>query len=578
MKRFIALALVGLLCFFLLVPSVGVYASTVTYEFESFDTRFSPEDDLPVFTTSAMQAAYTGDGGNFSNVSTRSIPSSSYPFQTGSSLSNQWWQGLYSSIPIPTSENVDGVVTDLSKAYVIVYGGNYTSSTPSSFNVTLIKTSGIVACISGVVVSTEPIYYIELTSNGTTTWNAAGALPLQSVTSVSGNGFYCLQTGSYFHLGNYYLAFTDLPIYLPSSDGYSGFYNFSLESTDYSTLIDCYDFNYIKEGNFFTGPNDVIPEPPSDSIHYLNANVSANLVGSPFNSLYLDTKFYPNSYIQLHPEQFTLQYKMEFVVANEDSTVIQFEDDQHTWIDVSTLARNGYWGFTQSIDTNDFLEGSNDLYSWLRTQYSNVTGTTSSYYSEGDYSLDPNWGILYNENVYKGLKGSLIFGNSLNSTNHGLTMCTFTCEFTLSTVSEGVETYSGTYRYNFDLLTGNESVTNNMTTNLYPTENDNGLGNINTNPSGGGGSSTSYGGNAYGGNVNINMGDNVNFGIPEASYLAVQDAWEHLLVFFDVNKERSVWAFIGEGFGCLPQPIWGWILASVATITVVSTVNYVRKR
>lgn len=577
MKRFIAILMVGLICFFLFAPALGVYATTVTYDFETFDSRFNPDENMPVFTSTSMASIYGNDGGNISNVSIRSTSNTAYPFQN-SFLDFTWWQGFYHNIPILTTINVDGITYDVSKAYTVIVGDQSThSTTPSTVDYLLVWGSGSFRLIRDIVVSDQPFSYYSMRSDGSSSWCPWGTLPVQTVTTASGNGFYCLGSNTIFNLANTYLAFTDLPIYLPSSDNYSGFTSFTTSSTDWSLLIDCYNFNFVQEGDFFIGPNDVQPEPPSDSIHYLNANVSANLVGSPFNSLYLETKFYPNSYIQLHPEQFILQYKMEFVVANETSTVIQFEDDQHTWIDVSTLSRSGAWAFTQGIDTNDFLESNNDLYSWLRTQYSNVTGTSSSYYSEGDYSLDPTWGILYNENVYKGLKGSLIYGNSANSTNYGLTMCTFTCEYTLSTVSEGVETYSGTYRYNFDLLTGNESVTNNMTTNLYPTENETGLGTINTNPSGGG-SSTSYGGNAYGGNVNINMGNNVEFGIPEASYIAVQDAWEHLLIFFDVNKERSVWAFIGEGFGCLPQPIWGWILASVATITVVSTVNFVRKR
>ena len=516
MKRFIAVLLVGLLCFFLFAPSMGVYATTVTYEFETFDSRFNPAESMPVFTSSSMASIYGSDGGNISNVSIRSVSNTAYPYQN-SYIDNSWWQNFYHNIPILTTINVDGLTYDVSKAYTVIYDP-LQSQTPSELTYTIVWGSGSFQLIRDYIVSDQPFSYYTMKTDGSSSWSPFGTLLVQNVSTVSANGFYCLGNDTLFNLNSSYLAFTDLPIYLPSSDNYSGFTSFTTSSTDWSSLIDCYNFNFVQEGDYFVGPNDVQPEPPSDSIHYLNANVSANLIGSPFNSLYLETKFYPNSYIQLHPEQFILQYKMEFLVANETSTVIQFEDDQHTWIDVSTLARNGYWSFTQSIDTNDFSEGNNDLYSWLRTQYSAVTGTTSSYYSEGDFSLDPNWGILYNENVYKGLKGSLIYGNPLNSTNHGLTMCTFTCEFTLSTVSEGIETYSGTYRFNFDLLTGTESVTNHMTENLYPTENDTGLGNINTNPSGGGGNSTSYGGNAYGGNVNINMGDNLQFGIPEASY------------------------------------------------------------
>ena len=576
MKRFTAVLMVGLLCFFLFAPSMGVYATTVTYEFETFDSRFNPAEGMPVFTSSSMASIYSSDGGNISNVSTRSTSNTAYPYQN-SYLDNTWWQGFCHNIPILTTINIDGITYDVSKAYTVIYTDT-NSTSPSSCDYVVVWGSGSFQLIRDVIVSDQPFQFYSMRSDGTSSWCPFGTMLIQSISNTSGNGFYCLSARTEYNLASSYLAFTDMPIYLPSSDNYSGFSSFTTSSTDWSSLIDCYNFNFVQVGDYFVGPNDVVPEPPSDSIHYLNANVSANLVGSPFNSLFLDVKFYPNSYIQLHPEQFTLDYKMEFVVSNQDGLVIQFEDDQHTWIDISTLARSGTWSFTQDIDTNDFLEGSNDLFSWLRTQYSNVTGTTSSYYSQGDYSLDPNWGLLYNEHVYKGLKGSLIYGNSSNPTNYGLSMCTFTCEFSLYTISEGVETYSGTYRYNFDLLTGTESVTNNMTTNLYPTENDTGLGTINTNPSGGGGSSTSYGGNAYGGNVNINMGNNVEFGIPEASYQAVQDAWEHLIQFFDTHKSDSVWAFIGEGFGCLPQPIWGWILASVATITVVSTVNFVRKR
>lgn len=568
--------------------SEEVHASTVSYTFETFAERFNPNPETPVFSAFNMKSLYTADGFDVSNVAVRSVANSSYPYQTDSSVNNSWYQSIRDNIPIPTSENYDGVVTDLSHAYVAIYTNGGGSTQPNQFYILLVLGEGSIQLVREQVVSDAPFRYMEFFTDGTSTWNAFGQLGLLSVSSLSNNGYYCLPHGSYYHLANGYLMFTDMSIYLPSSDGYSGFTGYDNNSTDFVPGdADLYDFNYIKTGNYFTGPNDVvpeiIPEYVANAYHYLNFGMDSFYSASGWNGVFHNITFQYNENMVKHPELYSFEF--EYYVIYKDSTMSNSSIYEHAPItftlnEIMTESRlkqisQNRCSVVVSLDNFYNHSDNSSLKETIIDVIHRKTNEDTQYINPSDL-----FGVV-------GTYASNLFGSGVSQSGYPVvvplfenTVEEFEIHGKVRALQSG-EDYSSYVNESFyDLISGRNGIVSSQNSiNAYPPEENMPSSTIQqpvlegTVDNGSGGKATAYGGNVYFYNQ---MGD--RFEIPEAYYESLQNAYSYLIDFVNTNSSNSFLAYLTNGFGVLPNFAWGWILAGVSTVTIASTIHYFRKK
>lgn len=244
----------------------------------------------------------------------------------------------------------NGFTLDYSDCYTVIEA--FSDGNPNNVYVYRFNGSGTFKMVNGFVISDSPFIYSTGSwyNNGYTFYSSGKNI---NISQASGNGFYCCPV----NFGQ--VVFTDLDINISSSDGSSGFTNYSANSTDYVINNENFNFNYVKENGFIVSPADPIIEPELNIIgqYYTYANVSGSFAPSSNTSLGAHLSINANEYMRTHPEE----YKV-----NLDYYVIPFITDGnhyfqcHHEYDLSSLIGGGHYqipdgSFSDSVDFNHLI-------------------------------------------------------------------------------------------------------------------------------------------------------------------------------------------------------------------------------
>ena len=166
--------------------------------------------------------------------------------------------------------------------------------------------TGQIAMVDSYVVSEQPFYLTRNSQSYTAGYWAFNGVPNYAyVSTPSDNGLYCYDIRS-----SWYYCGTNLSIYASSTDGNSGFTNFSLTTTDFDFSNSNYDFNFYKTGLGVIAGSD--PEPLPD-VSEIEANAFHNMAvtmrtsyAGPVNnsSVVCHFNYGWNNYILTYPNLF----------------------------------------------------------------------------------------------------------------------------------------------------------------------------------------------------------------------------------------------------------------------------------
>lgn len=404
------------LCLALIVLIVFCHGFVVSADDLTFREYFQVSSDtqeVPALYSNNMSVIYTAEGKDFSKI-----------FSNVNNIfahrgdSTAWFNaGMVnnSNFKLFTTINYNGVTVDYSNSYTVITG--YYSS-PNQGEVHRFNGNGKFCYIDGWVVSDSPfIYTIGVWYNGN--YNFYISSQNVSVSSAQGNGLYC------YNLSQNYTVFTDMNVYLSSSDGGSGFTTFTLESTDFDFDAENYNFNYVKTGDLIISPADPLPMPEGSNIgqHYTYAGIDAYFTDGNASSVILNYNISPNEYMRLHPYEYDVNFRFYAVIVTNDTEHpnIRLTYSYNT-MQGAEMAINNNRNYTRiqlSFDQLESNEGYN-LADALKSWWGGVTGASENYYNEngsvisfggqsmndasrsfGGYRLNPNLKI---EDIYFGCR------------------------------------------------------------------------------------------------------------------------------------------------------------------------------
>ena len=408
---------------------------------------------------------------------------------------------------------------------------------------------------------------------------------------------------------------TNLPIYIASSDGASGYTTFTPTESDFSFDNDNFNFNNLLADDLVYNPNPPTPSGGGEYQHNMYLNINEKLMqlgGASYNG-----KFYPdtdrisiayNDYIASNLDKYKIKatYSAELVGTAEAPNVIY-----------NDFSFDKYFTATQYIPLTDFVNGTYDvtLGGSLQTRPSSIMpdltfGVFHDMDDElGQYDFGYYMEFLSNRFGLGMPIGSDYWYYSYWTDNKTYIPASFEWEkhyfdVTLELVYDyqgTSETSVGYYEMEYDILDWNSKnlLNNNLNVNANPETDQNGnpiiVPSNNGSSLAGGSSSGSAGVSASGGsalayvapnavNVTVNPGGSLTpaFQIDDVNIANVAQTMNDVISYFGNDRnENGFWALMGEVYDFLPPAIWGAIATGVSTVLGIAivkvTLSYFRK-
>lgn len=462
--------------------------------------------------------------------------------------------------------------------------------------------SGNIALVNGYLVSDAPFYYIMIQDRGYWYIRENNVNDHGSITSVSSNGYYVFDLYSKFNSYSNYTVLSDINIYFSTSDGSSGYTNFSIDSTDFNFDSDNYNFNFLKTEGKIKGSADPEPIPDSNGIveyakSRMNFGMSSQYLGGKRlnNSIHRLRINYPQV-MRNNPELFTVKGSYTAAMTIEGEGTYQYEYNRSLIVTGPRAVGMSY--IDAPIDFTGFVrtDGSGRTL-WQDYLYAVhvVTGV-----SEQQIEANGLW-----ENYIKviGDVVSLISGNEnplgylVPEMVNTVKQLEIRGDIWIG-VNGNDETYdSGHNITKHDFITGDYDILSSENTiNQYPAEGQDpyqlpAVGNDSGNqlPTyGGNGNNYAYGG--QGGTVIVNpeqvpytmdMGE---YGSMADLFNAIRDSLQYgsgdsNVVTAGNDKVNNNFMYLIEGvYGMLPPNIWHLITISISIISGVAVVKFVRNK
>ena len=612
-------------CFLLVIAfvvfySLDAFAYTINDQ-QSMAAYFGIDADVtyPIMGRSSAYAQAQQNG-----IDTSQVISSIFDYYQATSLNvsvGEWNNILKNSLNLPLSYSDDnGISYDLSNAYHFItcesYGGG---AYPTGI---LVFLGDYMAIVNNYVVSASPFYVFKnfaCNSSGTISLegnlSGYGHAPI-FVSAAENNGLYCYQLTSW--QGGSGINMCDMDIFAPSTDGSTGFTNFSVTSTNLDLNGNNYNFNFLKSGYGIIGGSDPQPisvgDAQANAYHNMNVTMRNSYSGFGKNgNLWGHMYINWNDYIRSFPELFDFNYDyhivLKFVTATGTESTYEYDrslrigvddifrmKDQFGWSESYRIVES-MWNFKQpsgvietnlesdlSYATNAIAGTSSDILNWM-----NLVETFGNEIAEL-WDLKPTF--LFGPDSNRGIKEFYMTGRYYLSCDDPAT---------------NTEVASGLYEDTFNFLTNEYTVgTNDISINLYPYENGaptNLPSNTINYGTGNNGSGVSYGGsnNAYsqaqggqGGNATVtinppfepytlSMGE---YGDMADIFTGIRDAFQSVgggsstryASGTENNSGNNFISIIAQTFSFLPAQVWQVMTISISIVSGVAVVKFVRNR
>lgn len=551
---------------FILVYTISSLASEITIR-----DYFQISSDCPILTPSGVQTRYTAQGGVYTNIIDYNTGQSIYK----TSVYNQWSQSNFEAVinsPYIGVINYNGIDIDVSKMYYVI-GQNYNTN---GYYITYFDNEDeeYMAVLGSQIVSYSPItrYMIWVT------WGTSN-YTVSSVTVDNTDDYY----GYYsFHVNGgssyYYMpAFTNLPMYAPSSDGKSGFTSY--EEFVLDSMEDYYNFNYQITEDYFIDPNAPVPPIVDEEVNKnLYANLSAYITGLTSSSLRLHINYALPSYMRQHPEYYALSIDYLAYLSTTNTSIVANDFSYSIGIPMTqVIGYNNATSYSTDINFSDLRgEGDSTLQSVLKHYWSHTTGGNEQYYTDGSV-------ISFGGANPEG--GSNSFGKYQLGEGYDIDQLSLRATVRLISTVDGTSSW-GAYSTEFDLLEGTQKILQNDISSvldedtLEPVFKDVGTS---------GGTSQVYNApnaTAYGGNATISPGAIVINQNGEdivvdpgrlRDFASVIETLKTELVGVGV-EDGSYLTVVKQYFNILPEQIWTMIIISVGTICFIGFIKVVTRR
>ena len=389
---------------------------------------------------------------------------------------------------------------------------------------------------------------------------------LVSVDTPLTNGFYAYATPVVI------CSIVNMPIYLPSSDGESGYTSFKSDTTDFSFDNSNFNFNNLLASGTIIDPG--APSGPEDTTgtHYNYAYATVEFDGYT-GGIYGNYKFNMNNYMLMHPEQYVFRQEYDFDITQVGGKTT-FSQVVNTPVE-GILAHDDQQ-YNVSIPFSSFLNNGQSMSTYLAQIYANKAETDPRYYNDDSV-------ISYG--VGQPHTGSRSFGKftlGIRSVFNDIILdmdFRYKCYFVWTGTPES---YSGTISGKYNLRTGESELTENtIATNYNPPDETlqqnygNGFSK---------GTGTGYGNNNNVANANANANPTININmdkglkLDDVDYVNLKNMFGDVKDFVDSTSENSFWGVITQVFGYIPAAIWGYIAITVAAICSFAVARYVLRR
>lgn len=579
---------------FVIVLSYG-FISNAEQVLETFNERYNNSStSLPGWSYNTMKTVWGENGGDITKINY----SGNYYGGSRLNLNTQIFNN--ENAKVSKILTVDGVNIDLSDKYISLPQNS--SNNYIVFQFYFIG-NGRFALVDNYYVSDESFRILYVTQNvqtGDFTYNDTNHW--FDSTQISGTNLFGFRIDNY---NGYGLQFTDLDVYMSTSDGSSGFTGFS----DFSFDGDNYNFNYFKTQDYIVSPADPEPIPDGNGIveyakSRMNFSMTSEYIGGT-NVKNAKHRLHINFPVALksNPEIFqvrgnytavldvdgmgsyTYEYNRSFVLSGPKAVNMTYIDapidftgfyrtdgsGRTLWQDFLLYAHQVLGTSEQIIDENEFWHNLFDAVesgTWLGS------GPGTNYTSDRLAYIKPEFGSIVNAFKIKGdIWLSLITNDGSYDTGHNVT--------------------------DHDFITGDyDVISSDNTVNFYPIEGQDPYQLPSTgNGSGIMGGSNNYGGAvAYGGQggqggtviVNpeqvpytMDMGE---YGSMADLFIAIRDSLQYgsgdsNVVTAGNDKVNNNFMYLIEGvYGMLPPNIWHLITISISIISGVAVVKFVRNK
>lgn len=367
---------------------VSAYGGSGSYTLSgTLASHFDMESPYPVITRDLMVGNYTG------NVNNIDFPQNFSFYADNNAVTNSGILDYYNSqsnysfvVPVSVSANNNTLSLNTGAYYMGYYCWNSANSQKFFYNYRF-WSSGHIAFIqsptvnggSAMVVSDQPIQYIytrgmayfgDIVTVGLGEWDVQGD-----------NGLY-----NYILEGfPMYIPYTDMPIYIPSSDGGTGFTNFTPSATDFSFSGDNYNFNNLLRSGQAVDPNAPSAPVESDIEKVSKSNMiftsSDRWSGDTLSGMYHTYNFNANNYMKEHGEQFQIVVKHWAVYRDNTMQVAQNFDFPDYTLKVDMLLAGSPTGvFTIPLDLHNMKDSNGvSIRQYLLNTIYTTTGTNQQF-------------------------------------------------------------------------------------------------------------------------------------------------------------------------------------------------------
>ena len=470
-------------------------------------------------------------------------------------------------------------------SYVTISGYQYYVSwvTTGSGNTALVN----VGATSHYLVSDQPFdvfCYQTLVQNGSIyieTYTNGMSSALNTY-----NNLYCYELNNYYNTD--YVNFANIPVYISTEDKTTGFSNLAEFSFSNQHLIDC---NYLFLDGSYTPPAG--PEPPDpyeNDKYYVNFYDRTSYTGASLLFFWHNNDFTFTDYTIKNPSNYRLHFTYKLTMKTSDHEQTDFYYTPSGDVNLSTLLGQSSRFGTGShlhvpLSTDYFKSANNEVLSdYLKTIVTSTVGTLSSYTSPDDILSNAIEGIFQAPGFSYDVQ-DVYTKNTLSrpKTEYLAVIERFEVVGTVTMYTANNSNYeSFDYSDYYNFLTGESYATSTQNVNPPYTPSDE---TVNTNlPVSQTGSLVGSSGGSSGGstiNVNVNNGGSVPwtpYTLDQVSYANVREMFADIKDFVDSTSSNSFWSVLERVFGYVPQPIWNYIIISVAVICGFSVVRYVLRR
>lgn len=463
-----------------------------------------------------------------------------------------------SSFTMPSLYTDGSITYDLNNAYVLM---NITQI-PGYGNNLYVIGDGNICLIGNYFVSDNYFTVLRLSYSNSTvpSFNSVGYC-----NSVSENGYYCYDltnTGTQARISA--ITFTDINIYYPSSDGVSGFTNFSTSSTDFSFSNENFNFNRFKSEDIIISPADPEPEPEQLDIgqHYTYANVTGNFGPTSNSSIAFDGSFQMNEYMRTHTNEYKVNFDF-FVIPfiTDGNHYFQIHKEYDLWALVGSghyMVPDGSFNISARFSELVWSSGNISLQDFIISEYeqrypSNSMSTEQILQNILNFTNGSSFSDIQN------MIGEWVMNSRLGG---WFTAMRAGVVITITWIGGEPEQTSGEYRMHYNTGEGTSVITNNIGNNYnppseyspqYPAQITDGNGNtiINGTP------------------VNTYLYNNLQAMVEHLFNIDASDInniggnmhnmYQGLVTELSNTSQSGFWGVLKQTYTFIPEEIWNWI-------------------